>query len=165
MQRARPYVTRDHVDRLIAQGFSVAAHSIDHPRFSSISLAEQHRQIDESVTNVERWFHPPRRAFAFPFSADGVQLDFFERLKREGAVEIFFGTGWNFPGQSQPIIERISMDSCEKSAKAILKDAYSRNVVSRLRELTCRQCARRYDGTENRREIQAIHDEQEAEIL
>jgi peptidoglycan/xylan/chitin deacetylase (PgdA/CDA1 family) len=164
LKTERPYMTHDDVHRLLSQGFSVGAHSIDHPRFGVLSMGEQYRQIFESMATVEKWFHPRQRTFAFPFSADGVQPGFFERIDREGAIETFFGTGWSLPVPGRQFIDRIPMDSMELPAKTILKDVYSYNLVSRLGgRLRPQVATERMTAGESRNHVAACK-EQEAEF-
>ncbi len=140
LRTERPYVSRDDVRALIAQGFSVGAHSIDHPPFGSVPAEEQHRQAAESLTTIADWFAPPRRVFAFPFSTDGVEPEFYDRIDRDRKVDLFFGTGWRLHQPTRQVVDRIPMDSCSsRSASAILKEVYSRNWVSRIRSRLSRQ--------------------------
>src|SRR5262249_10763912 len=48
----QPYLNAKQISSLIMDGFSIGAHSIDHPLYSSLSLAEQVNQTITSVSSI-----------------------------------------------------------------------------------------------------------------
>ena len=118
----------------MAKGFTVGAHSIDHPPFTEISGEEQTRQVVESIRAVDTWFAPAHKLFAFPFSADGPGPDLLDRINRAMRVDAYFGTGLESPRPGRPILGRLPVEShASQSAARALKDYYKRNIVCRLR--------------------------------
>jgi peptidoglycan/xylan/chitin deacetylase (PgdA/CDA1 family) len=88
----KPYLTTEQVNKLINDGFSIGAHSIDHPLYADISLEEQVHQTIESVSFVRNKFNLDYGAFAFPHSDNNLSKQYFEIIKKNGLVDISFGT-------------------------------------------------------------------------
>ncbi len=90
----RPYLTKDELKYLVAKGFTIGGHSLDHPVFREIDLNEKIRQSVESVRYARHTFLQSNGSFAFPFTDDGVGMDFFAQLVYVygKAVNITFGT-------------------------------------------------------------------------
>lgn len=76
----RPFMTTPQIRELIAQGFAIGSHSIDHPLYALISPEEQLRHTRESTDWVIKTFSLPYKAFAFPHIDTGVGDAFFEEL-------------------------------------------------------------------------------------
>ncbi len=92
LKEQQPYMTQAQIQYLLDQGFSIGAHSIDHPLYKDLDLQEQLRQTRESQHFIDRLFSPAIKAFAFPFTDDGISKRYFERIKAEGITDISFGT-------------------------------------------------------------------------
>ena len=134
LDHARPYLERLDVLSLMAKGFTVGAHSVDHPPFAAISADEQVRQVVDSILAVDTWFAPAQKTFAFPFSADGASPELFQRVGEVLQVHAYFGTGLGSPSAAIPVIGRLPMESrAAQSAKKVLKDYYARMIVRRAR--------------------------------
>jgi peptidoglycan/xylan/chitin deacetylase (PgdA/CDA1 family) len=110
LTRRQPYLTTDEVKRLLRQGFTVGAHSIDHPRYSTISQQEQLRQTIESVNYVKTRFGLSYGAFAFPHSDDGVSTEFFTRARENGGLDITFGTAGLMDDMVASSIQRVNFE-------------------------------------------------------
>ena len=78
--RQRPFMTTPEIKELIAQGFAIGSHSIDHPLYALLPLDEQVRQTQESTDWVTKTFGLPYRAFAFPHIDTGVGQAFFQHF-------------------------------------------------------------------------------------
>jgi len=66
LSRNKPYLTSNQIRELIKSGFSIGAHSIDHPYYSALTLEEQLTQTLECVNFVRHNFKLDYGAFAFP---------------------------------------------------------------------------------------------------
>src|SRR5262249_3151745 len=97
LRAVRPYAQRHEVARLLADGFTIGAHTVDHPYFPEISRENQVRQAVESTHQIEGDFGIPCQTFAFPFGADGVQPAFYDDVGRETSVNLYFGVGASSP--------------------------------------------------------------------
>src|SRR5258708_2042973 len=76
----RPFMTTPEIKELIAKGFAIGSHSIDHPLYALLPLEEQVRQTRESTDWTIRTFGLPYKAFAFPHIDTGVGNAFFEEF-------------------------------------------------------------------------------------
>lgn len=114
----RPYMSASECSDLLKRGFSLGAHSLDHPRFSEISLQAQ---VDETVASMERvrvGFNLHYRYFAFPFNDGGVGDEYYARTRDH--VDCYFTTrGWRPPGGSPMVLHRVGMDRDQGRVGAI----------------------------------------------
>jgi len=88
----RPFMTVAQVRELAGKGFTIGAHSWDHPYYDLVSPEERQRQTLESVKYVCEQFAPPYKLFSFPHSDAKLPQSFFDRLPAGPAsVDVFFG--------------------------------------------------------------------------
>jgi peptidoglycan/xylan/chitin deacetylase (PgdA/CDA1 family) len=88
----KPYLNCAELDELHNQGFHIGAHSMNHPEMWLLNEDEQFNQITESMQWVSKRYNPEIRAFAFPFTDDGISLSLFNRVQQSGLVDVTFGT-------------------------------------------------------------------------
>ncbi len=88
----QPYITSEQVRSLIDDGFSIGAHSIDHPLFERLDDDERLRQFSESLKAIVSRFDLPYRVFAFPYGEFGIPRESLERLRMSGHADAIFGT-------------------------------------------------------------------------
>lgn len=101
----KPYLTTRQILKLQKQGFTIGAHSFNHPEFWKISEEEQISQIRKSMEWINKTINPDIKTFAFPFTDFGVPLSVLETIKNENICDITFGTAGvkydSFPGNFQ----------------------------------------------------------------
>lgn len=68
-------------------GIEVGAHTVDHPRLASETLAEQASQIMGSRAQLEEWLDVPVRTFSYPFGTHDAYTPDTIRLVREAGFE------------------------------------------------------------------------------
>jgi peptidoglycan/xylan/chitin deacetylase (PgdA/CDA1 family) len=134
LSKNKPYLTTEQIKRLIDSGFTIGAHSIDHPLYANLALEEQLHQTLESVTFIKDKFSLNYSVFAFPHSDNGVSKRYFSQIKKSGLVDISFGTSGiiedNIPNNLQrfslekPLLpaENIIALQCAKRLWRIVKD-------------------------------------------
>jgi peptidoglycan/xylan/chitin deacetylase (PgdA/CDA1 family) len=88
--KEQPYMTTEEVHRLRKQGFTVGAHSVNHPYFPSLSQEEQIRETLESVRFVKTEFGMNDGLFSFPYTDYEIGTEFFNLIRPE--VQLSFGT-------------------------------------------------------------------------
>ncbi len=93
LQMARPYLSREQVAKLIADGFSIGGHSVDHPLYTDLGLHEQVEQTVNCMEELNSQFPPGTRAFAFPFVSDGVEESFFAEMFDRKVIDLAFCIG------------------------------------------------------------------------
>jgi peptidoglycan/xylan/chitin deacetylase (PgdA/CDA1 family) len=92
LRGTQPYLTGCDIQRLLADGFSIGAHSVDHSLFCGISPQEAIRQTVESVDQLVSQFDLPYRVFAFPYGEFQLSRDLLRTLQSAANVQMMFGT-------------------------------------------------------------------------
>lgn len=87
----KPYLTRDHIREMLDLGFTIGSHSIDHPRYSELTVDQQFEQTVASLRFIVEHFDLNYRFFAFPYSDESLSADFFDRIAPY--VDLTFGMG------------------------------------------------------------------------
>lgn len=114
MRTEQPYLSSDQIRELIGMGFSIGAHSMDHPRLSNLTASGQSEQVRGSLEILEKRFGIEHRAFAFPYSEIGISREGIEALLRDGEVEMAFGTRGVIRDELEPrILQRVSAESLD----------------------------------------------------
>ena len=85
---AQPYISSDQVTRLLDWGFSIGAHSHDHPLYADLPLSEQLAQTRMSMELIETRFGVSKKAFAFPHTDSGVEDAFFREVFSEPLLDV-----------------------------------------------------------------------------
>jgi peptidoglycan/xylan/chitin deacetylase (PgdA/CDA1 family) len=130
---ARPYLTADQCIELLKMGHSLGAHSIDHPRYQDLSLAEQIYQTRESVRFVKERFSIKYGAFAFPYSDASISKRFFwEVFEKSAGVDVCFGNHGLLADSITRNIQRTTMEKTWMPAEAILGMSYTRRFVKSI---------------------------------
>jgi glycosyltransferase involved in cell wall biosynthesis/peptidoglycan/xylan/chitin deacetylase (PgdA/CDA1 family) len=126
LQQNQPYLTSDQVNGLIKKGFTVGAHGIDHPHYSTLFLAEQLEQTLSSIKQIRKRFGLEYGAFAFPYNDEGISGEFFKKVRESGLVDITFGTGGIADGDLISHKQRVSLERPLLPAKEIIAWNYVR---------------------------------------
>jgi peptidoglycan/xylan/chitin deacetylase (PgdA/CDA1 family) len=109
LENQKPYLTTEQVLKLKNQGFSIGAHSFDHPEFWTLSKEEQLQQMVKSTDWVTEKIQPGIRAFAFPFTDSGVAPEVLQAIHEKKICDVTFGTaglkydGFPFHFQRYPV--------------------------------------------------------------
>ncbi len=96
------------IKELIAKGFGVGSHSLDHPLYSLLPPDEQLRQTRESTDWVIKTFSPPYKVFAFPHVDTGVGHDFFRQLTdpQHPELDLILGNSTGMQEQHPRVLHR-----------------------------------------------------------
>jgi len=94
LREEKPYMTTVQVNDLISKGFTIGAHSLDHPIYNRLNIEGQVEQTIQSIQFVKENFKLKYSAFSFPFTDHGVQKKFFEDISRRIDTDktLLFGT-------------------------------------------------------------------------
>jgi peptidoglycan/xylan/chitin deacetylase (PgdA/CDA1 family) len=125
LEKEQPYMSLEQLHKLREDGFTIGAHSWDHPEFWLLDEVQQLEEIRESMEWLNANFSNQIRAFAFPFTDFGVPDEVFEAMRREKLCDISFGTA-GLKLDNQPFhFQRLPMESpTAKRAKQLLKTGY-----------------------------------------
>jgi peptidoglycan/xylan/chitin deacetylase (PgdA/CDA1 family) len=119
---------------LIHAGFTVGAHSVDHPLYATLTLEQQLAQTIQSLDAVRRMFDTAYGAFAFPHSDENVSRTFFASLASTGLADVSFGTGGLVDEDIPNHYQRVGLDSpAETADQAISFHLLRRMVKNKLR--------------------------------
>lgn len=91
-QENKPYLSTVQIKDLSQKGFTIGGHSHKHPEFWKISEKKQLKHVRKSMKWVSENINPTIKAFAFPYTDDGVSTSFIQKLKDENICDITFGT-------------------------------------------------------------------------
>lgn len=125
----KPYLTSAQINRLIHNGFTIGAHSIDHPMYQSLSVGEQVYQTLESVRFVRDSFHLNYGVFAFPFSDQDISKEFFERVSHAKSVDLTFGTAGLMEDSAPNHLQRFSLERPLDTAERIIAFQLARKLT------------------------------------
>lgn len=128
LERQKPYLDSDQVRGLLRDGFSIGAHSIDHPFYGDLTLDEQLRQTRDSMDYICKTFGVSTRSFAFPHSDAGVSRAFFEGSFGQGTIEVSFGTGGLLRDSWDGHFQRFSMEKTGLPSNAIVSRQFARRL-------------------------------------
>lgn len=92
LQEQKPYLTLEQTKKLAEEGFSIGAHSFNHPEFWKISEQEQLEQIRKSMDWISANIPQKIKTFAFPFTDSGVPASVLKTIEKEQICDITFGT-------------------------------------------------------------------------
>ena len=128
LKKEPPFLTTAQIQALSKQGFTIGAHSIDHPYFYKTSFVEQVRQTLESLDFVASVVNQKLRLFAFPFTDFNVAKSFFEEI--EPFVDLSFGTAGLKNDLIPYNLQRVGTEETKaKSLRAVLEKEYVKYVV------------------------------------
>ena len=132
LRERRPYLDSEALKNLHAQGFSIGAHSVDHPRYDCLSYQDQLRQTYESLSFLGVLLGLRYRAFAFPYSDRGVSERFLLETKNSGLLDLSFGTGGMTRSPVAWHFQRLSFEKPPIAAERILRSATLRSIAKRV---------------------------------
>lgn len=112
LARERPYLTTAQVAALRADGFTIGAHTVNHPRLHRLpGFVDVEREIVESCAAVRAITGQSRVPVAFPFN--GRTLDrgrLAELRRREPSISLFYDTN-RLMRDAPFVVNRIPVDS------------------------------------------------------
>jgi peptidoglycan/xylan/chitin deacetylase (PgdA/CDA1 family) len=135
VKSVKPFLTSDQIEDLLKKGFALGAHSVDHPRYTEISLAEQFAQTIESTKFLSARYQHECRAFAFPYTDQGISPEFFERVFSENILKVSFGIGGLTRGIHERHMPRFSMERTDRPARQIIAREFGRALMRRSSNL------------------------------
>jgi peptidoglycan/xylan/chitin deacetylase (PgdA/CDA1 family) len=132
--KQKPYLTLDELQVLAQKGFTIGAHSLNHPNFAEISLKEQICEVEDSLNWIQRNIPNQPRLFAFPFSNFGLSREFYNHflVKNPDTFNMMFGTAGLKPTTSPKLLHRIPMEVKGFGAKEVFKGEFFYYIAKSL---------------------------------
>ena len=115
------YMDMTQIGKLNENGFTLGAHTWDHPELHLLSLDNQKEQIEKSLDWIEQYFPQKIKAFAFPFTDHGISKDLFNWLGIQ--VDLSFGTAGLKKDVYNNHLQRIPVEKYSEYMSTILKTA------------------------------------------
>ncbi|HEY6329150.1 MAG TPA: polysaccharide deacetylase family protein [Blastocatellia bacterium] len=132
LRTERPYLTSDDVTQLVNDGLTIGGHSVDHPRYSELSLTDQLIQTRQCMSFLKR-FGTPVKAFAFPFVSDGVEEGFYDSVFADEIADLVFCIGSVPNGAGARVIQRFGVEGKSvKPIEQVLREEYARRSVTNI---------------------------------
>jgi peptidoglycan/xylan/chitin deacetylase (PgdA/CDA1 family) len=91
LEQEQPFLTTSQLVELTKQGFTIGAHSWDHPYYDLLSNEEKLLQTKRSVTFVTEKVRPKVTTFSFPHFDTNIPQSFFSALPQACHVDLLFG--------------------------------------------------------------------------
>jgi peptidoglycan/xylan/chitin deacetylase (PgdA/CDA1 family) len=132
LRRNRPYLTCDEVRKLIVQGFTIGAHSVDHPLYSALTLKEQLQQTSESVSFVRQKFGLKYSTFSFPHGDSNVGAEFFKEVYARGILDTSFGSAGMLKEAFPRHYQRLSPENSSMPVDSVLRRHYARSLYKKM---------------------------------
>ncbi len=120
----QPYLTKQQIKELLAKGFDIGSHSLNHPYFKDIDINEKKRQINESFKFIEEEFKVKNSYFSFPFSDESVDTKFMDWMYEKANCKLTFGISGIKYDYTNLHLHRIPFEKNADSAQNILKNEY-----------------------------------------
>jgi peptidoglycan/xylan/chitin deacetylase (PgdA/CDA1 family) len=92
LKKQQPYLTSGQLKNLADNGFTIGAHSHNHPEFWTISEEQQMQEVKESMAVLQKIITQPLKTFAFPYADWGVTGNVLKALHEKNICDITFGT-------------------------------------------------------------------------
>ena len=127
LKEKRPYLTTQEIKILQENGFTIGAHSIDHPNYNLIPRKEQIRQTLDSCWFVEDNFGEEKLFFSFPFGDMGVKESFFDVIYDN--IDLTFSISGIRSSQNGKNIGRVAMEGDMKTGKDIIHRALMTKLI------------------------------------
>ncbi len=124
------YLSSQEVCRMIKEGFTFGAHSMDHPNYKLLNIEQQYRQTIESIHWIKRKFDLDYSVFAFPHRDHEVKMELFEKISDE--VIISFGVRGIGDDVIPYHLQRIDVESTSVSASRAIKLELIKYIVHKV---------------------------------
>lgn len=90
LTQQQPFLTTGQLTSLHNRGFTIGAHSINHPYYDPLSLEDQLEQTIGSCNYIQQITGNKQQFFSFPFSEENLPQVLFNELNKCG-IDLLFG--------------------------------------------------------------------------
>ncbi len=90
LKKQKPFLTSEQLISLSERGFTIGAHSWDHPYYDKLSLDDQIAQTVNSCNYIKEKVNPAKMTFSFPYYDTDLSQQLFDALKKED-IDLLFG--------------------------------------------------------------------------
>lgn len=129
LEKEKPYLSTSQINELIEKGFTIGAHSKNHPLYKLISEKEQIEQTLGSLVVLRQQFSLDYSVFSFPFTDDGVGHSFFKAIQSK--IDLTFGSAGVKRDSVEFNLQRVPMENVD-SAEELIKTQYMYCLLKKL---------------------------------
>lgn len=129
MNEHKPFLTSQQLTSLSKDGFTIGAHSWDHPFYPSLSLDEQVENTISSVKFIKAF--NSHTCFSFPYSDAEIKQEFFTRVS--GEVDLFFGIQNQKNEIRNRVLHRFNAERPWQPLSSTFKGLMVYNMINKLR--------------------------------
>lgn len=90
LKKQKPFLTSEQLISLSKRGFTIGAHSWDHPYYNQLSLEDQIAQTVSSCNYVKEKVNPVCTTFSFPYYDTNLSQELLDALNKED-IDLLFG--------------------------------------------------------------------------
>jgi peptidoglycan/xylan/chitin deacetylase (PgdA/CDA1 family) len=124
LNQKQPYLTSEQVRQLLQKGFTIGAHSIDHPLFNQLDSKTQLFQMKESIQFIQQQFDLPYKVFSFPFTDYKIGATLFKTIEKEQIADLTFGCAGIKKERFPFHLQRFPMEGTDHAARRLLTSTY-----------------------------------------
>lgn len=128
LRAMHPYLTKQQILQLQADGFTIGAHGCSHRRLQDLSLADAEREIVESCRIICDLTGKTSAPFAFPYFGGGIDREWLAELRRRHEnIGLIFDSG-GLRDDAPFVVQRVFAERIagDRTMDAILRRAWSR---------------------------------------
>lgn len=129
LEKEQPYLSSKQIENLLNRGFTVGAHSQNHPLYSNISYEEQLSQTEDSIAFLKQKFNLNYNVFSFPFTDLGVSNGFFQSSFYKNNIDLSFGTSGIKKDKIKNNFQRLFFEIDNKKATSYLLEQYIKYLL------------------------------------
>lgn len=133
LRHRRPYLSSGEIRQLIADGFTIGAHTMRHPELSKLhDEPSVEAEIVDSCRVIQEMTKANRVPFAFPYSADGLDRSFLrELIQKHDVIGPLFDT--HGITEELPFMRARIWGDVPRHAGSLIRQAYVEESQRRLR--------------------------------
>ncbi len=120
LQNKKPFLTTQQLISLHKRGFTIGAHSWDHPYYDQLNLSDQIDETIRSTNFVKDKISSEKVTFSFPYSDAGLSQTLFDELKKKG-IDLMFGIQNQKDELNNNMVHRFNAERPEVSFSTQLK--------------------------------------------
>ena len=117
---------------MIACGYEIGAHSLDHPLYYDIPISEQVRQTTESMQLIKEKFKINYGAFSFPQNDRHVSRIFFNEIYNSKVINLTFGTDGFLKDVIKYNLQRINVERSLFTPKKVFAMKLLRKIYNNI---------------------------------
>jgi len=139
LEKQRPFLTKEQLLSLHQKGFTIGAHSMDHPYYNLLDKEEQVQQTLDSCSYVKELLGTHECHFSFPHSDAGISQQVLDTINSYGNG-LLFGIQNQKEEPGNNMLHRFNAERPETGIEELVKGQITLN---RLQKLTGRNSVKR----------------------